>query len=319
LLLDPQIDGRHHKSRDPRRRYMDAVDLESGLRFRLSRWAPPKSALAFVATIEAHLSKTVSVPIDLGWLLMPGVPRFLAAFETYRRLLLKRRPSEVFCVGAYGGLAPLVAAGRHLDIRVTEAQHGMVDRYHLGYSYPVRPKSGSLDYLPDRLLAWKGDWNPLPDLPCEIERVTSRHWDGLRRDGALAAKRPGLMIVLSQPVIGGRLAQALLERSSKLRRFEIVVKLHPAEIRDPKLRSVFEPLSRQENVRIGENDDLYDLLARAEYQVGVYSTALFEGVELGCRTLLVPLPGIEHMAQVLARGNAELLDSFLESAPEANL
>jgi hypothetical protein len=149
--------------------------------------------------------------------------------------------------------------------------------------------------------------------------VTSRHWDRLRRDAALAAKRPGLMIVLSQPVIGGRLAQALLERSSKLRRFEIVLKLHPAELRDPKLRSVFEPLSKQENVSIAENDDLYDLLARAEYQVGVYSTALFEGIELGCRTLLVPLPGIEHMTRVLASGKAELLDNFLESAPQASL
>jgi len=45
--------------------------------------------------------------------------------------------------------------------------------------------------------------------------------------------------------------------------------------------------------------------------------ALYEGIELGCRTALVPLPGIERMQGLLTSGKAELLDDFLRTLPKA--
>ena len=85
------------------------------------------------------------------------------------------------------------------------------------------------------------------------------------------------------------------------------------------MRGAFERLCAQDNVRLAPAGDLHDLLSRAEYQVGVCSSALLEGTELGCRTLLVPLPGIEHMAHLLESGKAELLDDFLASAGQVTL
>ena len=41
--------------------------------------------------------------------------------------------------------------------------------------------------------------------------------------------------------------------------------------------------------------DLYEFLSRVEYQVGVFSTTLYEGVEFNCKTILLYLPGIKYM------------------------
>ena len=70
--------------------------------------------------------------------------------------------------------------------------------------------------------------------------------------------------------------------------------------RVPFLRNVFSSSSGKKT-RMGS----------AEYQIGVYTSALFEGIELGCRTLLLPLPGIEHMERLLKSNQAVLIDEFL--------
>lgn len=311
-LLDTHLGGYHSKSPDPRRSFTDAIGLESGLRFRLLRWRPTAEDQAFLGRVEEFLRQKFQVQVDLAWLLWPGVPRFRASYAVYRRLFEARRPGDIYCVCAHGNLGALVAAGRHLGIRVTEVQHAVVSRHHIGYSYQDRDPPTRLDYFPDRFLAWDADWNVLPQLPCAVERVEP-NWAPLTRAHQGEAKRKGLMVVLSQPPIAKRLAQALLERIQCLRGFEIVIKLHPAELREPKLQGVFAALKGAGNVRVAEGAQLYDLLPRAEYQVGVYSTALYEGLDLGCHTLLVPLPGIEHMRHLLAAGRARLLDDFLRT------
>ena len=46
-------------------------------------------------------------------------------------------------------------------------------------------------------------------------------------------------------------------------------------------------------------------MGQARYQVGVFSTAVYEGLALGCVTLLVDLPGLEYMLPLIERGEAE--------------
>ena len=50
-----------------------------------------------------------------------------------------------------------------------------------------------------------------------------------------------------------------------------------------------------------------DLLASATYQVGVSTTALVEGIALGCRTAVANLPGHEYLEPAIAKGHALLV------------
>jgi len=206
-LLDPHTGGPRDKSPDYRRYLLDAVALESGLRFRLSRWQPQPTDVEFLEKVRRHLSEELSLAVDISWLLSPGVRRFRSARTVYERLLRKRRRSEIYCVAAYGGLAPLVAAAKHMGVRVTEVQHGAIDPYHLGYSFPGQPLASLPDYLPDRLLAWKADWNQVTG-PFQVDFVEAGYWERLRRMRTSVSKRHQLLVVLSQPVITGRLARA---------------------------------------------------------------------------------------------------------------
>ena len=55
-------------------------------------------------------------------------------------------------------------------------------------------------------------------------------------------------------------------------------------------------------VRLSTEGSTLDLLASATYQVGVSTTALFEGMALGCRTAVANLPGHEYLEPAIAQG-----------------
>jgi len=57
----------------------------------------------------------------------------------------------------------------------------------------------------------------------------------------------------------------------------------------------------------GQSPDLYRLLAESYWQLGVYSTAIFEGLGLGCKTILVNLPGIEYMDPLVEAGAVQVV------------
>ena len=56
-----------------------------------------------------------------------------------------------------------------------------------------------------------------------------------------------------------------------------------------------------------KDTDFYKLLAKSEYQAGVFSTALYEGVEFGCKTILFDLPGVEYMDKFIEMYEVEVI------------
>ncbi len=97
---------------------------------------------------------------------------------------------------------------------------------------------------------------------------------------------PALVVFLSQGTIGG----ALLEHAGALAaaRPDLDVTLPPAPER---ARTDY---ASPTGVRMSAGNTLA-LLTAATYQVGVSTTALFEGMVLGCRTAVAELPGHEYL------------------------
>jgi hypothetical protein len=48
-------------------------------------------------------------------------------------------------------------------------------------------------------------------------------------------------------------------------------------------------------------------LSSSLWQIGVYSTAIYEGLAFGCMTYLVDLPGVAYMVKLIATGYAQLV------------
>ncbi len=112
-------------------------------------------------------------------------------------------------------------------------------------------------------------------------------------------KDPSLAVFLSQGTTGGDLlhiASAVAKANPSLR---VLFRLHPSEH-----AADYTP---SPGVELSTSGNTLDLLARATYQVGVSTTALFEGMALGCRTAVADLPGHEYLAGPIAAGHAMLL------------
>jgi len=308
LLVTRRAAGQPEKSPDPRRRRLEALDLVRAIVGRGGGVLLDRRARAKIAELDARLSRRIGRPISTGPILAPVLVKYLVDHAFYRRMLAVHRPEVVYCVVAYSGLAPLVAAAREAGIRSVELQHGVISRYHLGYSYPG-VDFAKLAYFADQLYSWGEPWDTLMDVPVpEARRVPY----GFRYFEHEAARYRGLpreprrIMVISQGTIGRELAQSVLRLWPRLASAGCTLdyKLHPSEKARWREYPALVELSKQPNVTIRTEGNLYDLMARCEWQLGVYSTALYEGHALGLKTALVRLPGIEYMNRWFERGTA---------------
>lgn len=318
LLLLEQGQGRPHvKTPDRRRRYCDGIELVAAGRMHLWPARLDRAASVRAQDLERFFLDRIGVHLAVAERVRGCLASFATARVLYRALLRRHRPRTVYCVCAYGSaLAPMISAARELGIESVELQHGVISRYHMGYSYPVLPSAGRLAYGPDKLYAWGSPWDELmrADLAPELWNVVTYgfpHFEQRKARYAGVPKIAGRVLVLSQTVLTDRLAETVLAALPALGGREIVYKLHPGEYSSWHRHVSLVRLSQQSNVRIVTDADLYQLMAEAEVQVGVFSTALYEGLAFGCKTVLVPLPGCEYVQGLLERGLAISWDTFM--------
>ncbi|GAA3145240.1 hypothetical protein GCM10010530_76140 [Kribbella aluminosa] len=236
------------------------------------------------------LEKLTGVRVPIGALLAREVPKHLRLRALYRALLKKHRIETVYLVVAYFH-QHIVGAARDLGIRVVELQHGAISPFHLGYSYPGRPDVAD---QPDELWCFGSYWTDVADLPAGMRtKVTGAPF--------LPAPAPkqDRVVFLSQGTIGTeliRVAEAVARQHPEL---EVLYRLHPSE--RPADYAI------PPGVQLSTGGSTLDLLATATYQVGVSTTALFEGMALGCRTAVADLPGHEYLDPAITKGHALLL------------
>jgi hypothetical protein len=243
--------------------------------------------------IGQALEKLTGVRIPVGAVLAREVPKHLRLRALYRALLKRHRIKTVYVVVAYFH-QHIVGAARDLGIRVVELQHGAISPFHLGYSYPGRPAVAD---QPDELWCFGSYWADVADLPA-----------GMRTEviGATFLPTPGpkdrrRVVFLSQGTVGAELIRTAGAVAKQHPELEIIYRLHPSE------RA--EDYTIPDGLQLSTGGSTLDLLATATYQVGVSTTALFEGMALGCRTAVADLPGHEYLDPAIAKGHALLMTS----------
>ena len=56
------------------------------------------------------------------------IRRFQLEKDFYHRLIVNKKPREIYCVNSYGGLAPMIDAAKDAGVTVIELQHGTVSK-----------------------------------------------------------------------------------------------------------------------------------------------------------------------------------------------
>jgi hypothetical protein len=235
--------------------------------------------------------------------------RELAAFAgLYGRLLDRVAPKLVVVVVHYSyRCLPLTAAARRRGIVVAELQHGTLGRNHIAYNVAA---GRSPPAFPDYLLTF-GDWwrDITPGLPLSREAAPAIGYAWLEDYQRTSPERPRrerrTVLFISQGTVGVELSRLAAEVSRRTDA-RVRYRLHPGEILGWPQRY---PWLRDAPVEIIEAPtNIYDDFVGADVLVGVYSTAVFEGIAFGLPLVVARLPGHETVLPLIEAGGGVLVD-----------
>ena len=318
-VLEEPIDFEHRRPAATRGlRYLDALRARA-------RWAerrdPGLNAAARdeVRKVAERFEAELGVRLDLEALVALELRRWRARHPRYRALLAALEP-EVLLVVRAARQEPLVAAARELGIPVAELQHGSPARGKLNYDY----SSGiAKTTFPDLFASFGRFWTDAVVLPRgdAATEVLGFPWLSAQRARHTHVEKRARLLVLSQRDVASALVAFCVALRARLPiGIEVLYKPHPEDLR--RGAGGLEAL-RSAGVVVVEdpNADLYALQASARWQLGVYSTALYEGIAFGCATFVLRAAGAEQMTRLvdlgLARFVSEPSEVDLEFSPAA--
>ncbi|CAK0749881.1 conserved hypothetical protein [Gammaproteobacteria bacterium] len=233
--------------------------------------------------------------IDYYSLICASIIKFKVQKFLYKKLLQLLNPQELIVVVAYGNNDAILAANE-LGIKVTEFQHGIISKYHLGYSYP---NCSFVTGFPDKIRLWTENWNldaaiPLSSNQIKYDLLSPFH-DRLAKYKNII-KDDKKITVISQGALSDKIVDFLFKNYDKFDGYQINYKLHPSEFFRWQKNNTLLDLAKHENFNVVSNCDLYELLASSSAVIGVFSTAMLEARELGATVYVIDLPGSEYLA-----------------------
>lgn len=275
-------------------RYTDLVEYAGTLCERLG------VRTVSLSTVERDLLKQVADEIDSRYgvslpitnIVKRDLSRRRVRLPLFRRLIRRTSPELAFLITSYYGRETFVEACQLQDVPVIELQHGTITKYHLGYSYP----NGEKRVFPDYFFAFGEFWGDTVDLPLPEENVYSVGYPFLEREAKAYEnlETKDQVVFISQSVIGEELSRFAVELAeSNYRDHRIIYKLHPKEYKS--WEEEYPWLQSADLDIVTDSPELYQIFAESTAQIGVYSTALFEGLYFGLDTYVVDLPGYEYM------------------------
>lgn len=263
-----------------------------------------------IEKIEHEVERAFDVELDIVDGIQHRIRLHEALFRLYRKMLARIDPKIAVLVVSYGREA-FIDACKELDIPVIELQHGVIHERHLGYHYPAeRTKT----LFPDYLLTWGEFWSDSADIPISDECVNSVGYPYLEQQCTEYADvdQKNQILFISQGTIGTELSKLAVEiNQHPTIDHDVVYKLHPGEY--DRWQDEYPWLVDVDlDVIDGSEPPLYKLFAESSTQIGVGSTAVYEGLCFDLETYVYDLPGASVLEPLVDDGVAELISSVDE-------
>ena len=261
------------------------------------------------------------------WLLV----QFAAQRLGWKKFFKAAGVRKVFIVNAWK--RAMIAGAQAAGATVVEPMHGAISSIH---PYLTWTGQDWVAYQPDELLEWGPYWGEIADLPAGTKRkvigAPAAIVEAVARERELAAvdqaHLTNTVFVASQAHATKKIAKFLLAAAAAHPTFFFTLKQHPQEapvdfealadksFRKGKLASARVP----SNLLLADPKvNTLEAMARSEFVLGVYTTALFEAFALGCKVGVLAFSGWQHIRALVERGDATLisdlaeLDKFLKS------
>ena len=307
VLESPYINHHYTKKQDYIK-YTDSIQLGSYIHKKFNKVEFSSDENDLILKVQGELETAFNIKLNIPWMMKTHILNFQYDYGKYVELFKKRKPRMVFVVVAYENHA-IVAAAKSLGIEVIELQHGTITDYHLGYSYPEKTrKGGEIPYFPDKILSFGDYWMNEKTSPIPMENIIPigfSYFEAQSKDFVGLDVVDNQVLFISQGVIGKYLSNVAFEFAKARKDLKIIYKLHPGEYET--WRQNYPELveaSSFDNFEVVDNSEipLYRLLAQSNYQIGAFSTAIYEGLMFNCRTFIVDVPGVEYLDDLVEGG-----------------
>lgn len=202
-------------------------------------------------------------------------------------------------------------------IPTVELQHGTMHTAHAAYQFANG--CGEIKQFPDYVFVFSEYWKNCAHLPIDDARIKVTGYPYFERQlcqykkvDAEAGKIINIIFV-SQGTIGrelSRLAADLCDLLDKTR-YHIIYKLHPGEYEGWQERN---PELLKDNIEVIDSleHSIYEYFPRCSIQVGVYSTAIYEGLGFGLTTYIYDVGHADTMVELCQQGYAVFVKSVEE-------
>jgi hypothetical protein len=260
---------------------------------------------SLINEVEDELRLKFDTEIDLESMVKKDLSKRRVRLPLYRRLIRKVDPNVAIMTVSYTSRETFTEACQLEDVPVVELQHGVINRYHTGYSFPYEEKN----VFPDYFFSFGEFWSDSVDLPIPEDHVYSVGYPYLESESKRYedVEEKDQILFISQPNIGEELSRFAVELSDcKEYKKDIVYKFHPGET------SEYPWLKRNDITCITDEVPLYQLFAESTSQVGVNSTALYEGLQFDLSTYVLETTGHEYMQYLIENNYAALVQSTEE-------
>lgn len=185
-------------------------------------------------------------------------------------------------------------------IPTIELQHGVMSG-SIAYNYPMKME---IKQFPDYIFVFSEFWKKSCQFPIEQKNIKVVGYPYLEEKAkqysekliTKRSRRKETVLFLSQWTIGKELSKMAVEFSELSKeQYEIIFKLHPGEYET--WRKNYPWLEKNKKIRIIDSleHNIYECFAMSDYQVGVSSTAIYEGLEFALKTFIYKIKTSECM------------------------
>lgn len=324
-IMEAPYLNKHFTNKREYVKYTDRIQLGSYIHKKFHKIEFTNEEKELISSIEKELESAFNLKIDITQIFAMHILNFQYDYKKYLELFKKRNVKMIFVVVAYENQA-VVAAAKDLGIKVIELQHGTISDYHLGYSYPLKTRlDGEIKYFPNQILTFGDYWINEDNCPIsknDIIPIGFPYFEVQSKDYMNIQPDKHQILFISQGVIGKYLSKLAYQLADKSKDFKIIYKLHPGEYETwkenyPDLVSA----NQLKNFEVIDNSKipLYKLFAESSYQVGAFSTAIYEGLMFNCKTFILDVPGVEYLEDLIKRGyvfKIEDIDDLINNLEE---
>ena len=234
----------------------------------------------------------------------------------YKKLLKSIDPKIIIEECYYGPIRMEInEIAKELGINVIELQHGVMGKYHIAYNFLEKRR---IHTFPDYIFLFSEVWKKYTRFPIENSKIIVTGFPHLQKKviNKRNNKKIGdkyTILVISQPDIGKNLANFIIEfyKNTKNKVFfecNIIYKFHPVEANNWKRE--YPQLVKYKNefkIIVDNTVDIHNLFAMSDCQVGVYSTALFEGLAYQLDTYILDVEKNKYVEELIEENYAKLV------------